>query len=102
MKYYRFIFVVGVWTVMVPFLGITMTAKKVLLIIPAVLLMFVGIMMSQEAHHRDNTGLSYEERNPRLDDHAHEILEPIAQDQPSQTEPTDDEDPYYNHTRDGV
>lgn len=66
MRYYRFIFVLGLWVIIVPFLGVPLLAKKILLIVPGALLLLIGILMSQ-AHRREEhseTGISYAERKP--------------------------------------
>lgn len=66
MKYYRIIFVFGLWIIIVPFLGVPVLAQKILLIIPGVIFVFMGILMSQE-YHRDGseTGISFMDSNPQ-------------------------------------
>jgi hypothetical protein len=59
--------------VFVPFLGIPFIAKKILILIPGLFLMFLGIVMSQESHHKNHTGLSYEEKKPEKQ----KIFEPL-------------------------
>ncbi len=64
-KYYRIIFVLGVWVAFVPFFGLPLLTKKILLVIPGALLAIIGIIMSQEHHKNDpHSGISYAEREP--------------------------------------
>jgi hypothetical protein len=65
MKYYRTVFILGLWVAIVPFLGVPFLAKKILLIMPGLLLVLMGILMSQEYHARGgNPGASFQDSNP--------------------------------------
>ena len=65
MKYYRFIFILGLWFVILPFFAIPLALKHIFIIIPAIFLIGIGIMMSHDKHDDgDKDGLSYEEHNP--------------------------------------
>lgn len=68
MNYYRTIFVIGLWVIIIPFLGIPLLAKKILLILPGALLLLIGILLSQEkSKESSDSGISYAETIPKED-----------------------------------
>jgi hypothetical protein len=66
MKRYKIIFLIGLWVIVIPFLGVPLLAKKILLVIPGALLILIGILMSQEREQQidDESGIAYAETMP--------------------------------------
>jgi hypothetical protein len=67
MKRYTIIFLIGLWVIVIPFLGVPILAKKILLAIPGAFLILVGILMSQEQEQvsEEESGISYAEAMPQ-------------------------------------
>ncbi|MCD8495055.1 MAG: hypothetical protein LRY41_02820 [Candidatus Pacebacteria bacterium] len=65
MKYYKIIFIIGIWVLLIPFFAIPVLLKQIFMVIPGILLMIFGVLMSHLDHLEDNhDGLSYEESIP--------------------------------------
>ena len=66
MKYHRTIFTLGFWVILVPFLGIPLLIKKILLVIAGALLVLLGVLLSQTYTKtaEGETGISYAEKDP--------------------------------------
>jgi len=63
MKYHRYLIIIGIWVIIVPFLGVSLMWKKIFLIIPAIILfvMASAIMQSRSKKIEKDSGSAFKD-----------------------------------------
>jgi hypothetical protein len=75
MKQFKVIFLLGIWFVIIPITGIPLSVKKLLIIIPGLLLMAIGVTLIRTHKHKQSAPF-----NEHQEELVHEIAEDIAED----------------------